>query len=196
MKRLSFMVAAFLVLCVCASPLYAGDLDGYTVVPVSNGVNKLTLDGHEAMAVRAWRENFNAHGFDVVTFYFRDRSDDGKTTWNLVPVFDQDDSRERDMLTVSGGADCQLHDFRLLQADGRRPVRLVLADRDMGDSYADGATVHFSYYELARNEDDSPGRPTLYFKAWKTTVAAHKYCDVNEALDKELHLGASSGASD
>lgn len=41
-------------------------------ISISNGVNRFVLDGREFLAFRAWRENFNAHGFDVVTLYVRD----------------------------------------------------------------------------------------------------------------------------
>ncbi|WP_157971367.1 hypothetical protein [Dyella sp. C9] len=168
-----------------------------TVIPINNGMNRLTLDGEEAVAFRAWRENFNAHGFDVISFYVRDKADDGASTWNLVPIFgsyENKDASERDLLTVGGGADCKLHDFRLVQSDGHGPMRLIVADRDLGASYADAATVHFSYFELAKNEDGVPGWPPLYFKLKKTTLAAQKYCDVDEALDTELHI-SSSGPS-
>lgn len=46
--------------------------DAYKVVAVSNGTNRLSLGGHDAMLIRAWRENFNAHGFDVISIFVRD----------------------------------------------------------------------------------------------------------------------------
>jgi hypothetical protein len=101
---------------------------------------------------------------------------------------------EREALRVSGGADCRLHDFRLLKPIGSNPVRLILADRDPGSSYADVANVHFSYFELAKNDDGDPGWPSLYFKLKDTKVSSHQYCDVDEALDKELHLKAADPA--
>ena len=70
-------------------------------------------------------------------------------------------------------------------------ARIVLADREITKSYADTDTVHFTYYELAKNETGLPGWPALYFKKIKTSVAKGKYCDVNDALNKELHLGVT-----
>lgn len=194
MAKASFWSAACGMVFACASALVAtsaGAAEGADVVRVDNGENRLTLDGQPALALRAWRENYNAHGFDVVTFYVRAK-DTGRASLQLVPLF-QADSKERYELTASGGADCQLSDFRLVQDSGKRSTRLIVAERDLGPSFADPATVHFTYYELARNADGTPGRPPLYFKAGSKVDSKQTYCDVNDAFDKELHLGRSSG---
>lgn len=174
----------------------AGTSAGLKPVLIDNGINQLTLLGEPAMAVRAWRENYNAHGFDVVSFYARDKATGEKAFWNLVPVFGQlakGDLAERLEITISGGADCVLHDFRLLRSDDDKRVVLVIAQRDMGDSFADPAPVHFTWYDLARNEDEAPGDPWLAFHQTRVTQASKAYCDVEDAFDKELHLGTSSG---
>ena len=179
-----------------ATSALAADGTGLKVFPVNNGVNQLTLLGEPAMAVRAWRENYNAHGFDVVSFYVRDKAAGEKAFWNLVPVFGQmakADASERLEITVGGGADCVLHDFRLLRSDDDKRAMLVIAQRDMGDSFADPAPVHFTWYDLAKNEDEAPGEPWLSFRQTRTTQATKPYCDVEEAFDKELHLGATGG---
>jgi len=186
-----WLAAALLVALGGIHTVQADELAGYKVVHLVNGPNKLRLQGHEVTAVMASRENFNAHGFTVVTFYLHDKGDDGKEDWQLLPVFEKQngEEHERQSVTISGGADCVLHDFRLLSASDGRPTLLIVADRDLGESYADDAAVHFDYYELAQNEDAVPGWPAFYFRAKRTTTAHAKYCDVNDAFDKELHLG-------
>lgn len=179
-----------------ATSTVAADSAGLKVLPVDNGVNQLTLLGEPAMAVRAWRENYNAHGFDVVSFYVRDKTAGEKAFWNLVPVFGQvakADASEHLEITVGGGADCVLHDFRLLHSDDDKRVMLVIAQRDMGDSFADAAPVHFTWYDLTKSEDEAPGEPWLSFRQTRTTQATKPYCDVEEAFDKELHLGTTGG---
>lgn len=163
------------------------------LVIVNNGSNTLDLGSHAVLAVRARRENYNAHGFDVVTFYFVRKGRSGDEL-NLVPIFGdwQDKDKERDAVTVGGGADCLLHDFRLIQAAGKRPARLIVAERDFGDSYVAPGTVHFTYYELAENAEETPGRPPLYFQASQRSDSRQKYCDVDEAFDRELHLDKGS----
>jgi hypothetical protein len=165
------------------------------LVLVPHGIHRLKLDGQVLLAVRARRENYNAHSFDVLSFY---TGEPGRPAdmLNLVPIFgaEQGKEKERYAITVSGGADCLLQDFRLVQASARQPARLVIAERDFGASFVAPGTVHFTYYALTRNTDQSPGRPALYFQASARTDSKQAYCDVNEAFDRELHLGRTSGA--
>jgi hypothetical protein len=169
---------------------HAASLARGSVIPINNGLNRFTLDGKKAFALKAWRENFNAHGFDVVSFYVRYDS-----KWNIVPLFGAYDNKheiEQDYLTIGGGADCMLHDFRLLKSSSNHTMRIIVADRELGGSYADPDTVHFSYYKLEKNLDGIFGQPLLYFNFKKATRAKRKYCDVNDAFNKELHLSDPS----
>ncbi|KAF1008283.1 MAG: hypothetical protein GAK28_01264 [Luteibacter sp.] len=191
MRLAPWLAAALFVTCAAQ----ADSVGAPRVIPVNNGPNDITLAGQPAMAMRAWRENFNAHGFDVISFYVRESSE-GKSTWNLVPVFSNspkggDD--EKLTIGVSGGADCTLHDFRLLRSADGKTETLVIAQRDAGESYADAALVHFTWYNLTKNEDGLVGYPALYFKQARETQAKKRYCDVNEAFQHELHFGKRSG---
>jgi hypothetical protein len=174
-------------------PAPATDAPPTGVLLIQNGPNRLTLAGKELLAVRGWRENFNAHGFDTVNFYLH--APDG--TWHLVPVMvpaAKGLPAEQAGVGASGGADCQLRDFRLIDARGGKPAQLILADREFGESFADAATLHFDYYELAENTEGVVGDPLYWFRHVKHVDAPKPYCDVNDAFDKELHLGPSSGA--
>lgn len=190
MRRPITLISALLI----SAPAFAA---GSTpkIIPVNNGPNTITLGGLPAMAMRAWRDNFNAHSFDVITFYVRS-SGDPKATWNLVPVFKKPDDKlddEKLNITAGGGADCTLDDFRLLRSADGKTETLVLAHRDFGESYADDAPVHFTWFNLTRNKDEDVGQPLLYFKEDRQTQSKKRYCDVNVAFDRELHLGEKSG---
>ena len=74
-----------------------------------------------------------------------------------MPLFDGDD--ERQFATVSGGADCTLHDLRLLPGKSGEPMTLVVADRALGESYADPNSVTFTWYALRTNADGDVGYP-------------------------------------
>jgi len=179
---------------------FAAAQAGYTLMPVHNGVNALKLRGYDAIAVRAWRENFNAHSFDVVTFFVHDGAAGRAQPWSLVPVFRRSErggngEQEQLHITTSGGADCLLHDFRLMLAQGGKPAILILANREAGTSYAADANVRFDYYVLTENIDGTPGYPKLSFRWQKSQPARAQYCDVNRAFDQELHLGTSSGTA-
>jgi len=163
---------------ILASPaLFATNADLFRP---GNGITPLHLlgDGTRAMMVVGHRENFNAHSFDVASLYVR--VDD---RWEIVPFFDAD--KEQDQLTTSGGADCVLHDFRLVRQGAHRPLGLVVADRDYGDSFVDVRPVTFRSYELIRNVDSRAGSPTWRFELRSTRVSVKPYCDVGEAFKEE-----------
>jgi len=162
-------------------------LDSYTVVKLHYGLNRVDFnnDGAEDLVVIARRENFNAHGFDVVTFYSNEpKAQPGSLA--IIPRFAKD--HEDLTLEVSGGADCMLHDFRLLKPKQGKEALLVVADRTLSNNFAEDNVVTFSYFKLEANAAEEPGRPVLYFNLIDKRPAKKKYCDVNEAFRSELGL--------
>jgi hypothetical protein len=145
-----------------------------------NGITELDLlgDGTPAMVIVGHRENFNAHSFDVVSLLLR--LDD---QWQVVPVYDAE--KELDSLTSSGGADCLLHDFRLVRRRAMSPLALVVADREFGDSFFAVRPVAFRVYELKRNQSSQPGAPRWSFQLRSTRMSSTAYCDVGEAFARE-----------
>lgn len=186
--RLWFL-AIILILCP-ASSTYAAQFDTYSVVNLSYGTNRVDFDnnGTEDLVVFARRENFNAHGFDVASFYFEQPQDGDKAkALGIVTIFDKD--KENFTLNVSGGADCLLNDFRLLQPKNGNQALLILATRKMSKSYYEENTVTFSYYQLENNSSGDIGFPSSYFKLSESHQAEGKYCDVSEAFRAKLGLG-------
>lgn len=171
-----------------------------SVIPLSNGLNTLllTTTPTPARAFLAHRDNANAHGFDVLTLYIEAPTRPGAPPqWQLVPAFDERDAERAKLprgehlnLTASGGADCRLHDFRLLAATASADAMLVLADRELGESFASPAPVTFRFFALRKNSDGMPGRPVYYFEFDHERKAAKAYCDVGDALQAELGLGS------
>jgi len=154
---------------------------------VSPGITtfKLTHEGSEATAVRMHRENYNAHGYDVV-FLYRSEVVAGTTGDHVPQILSHFDGDKEDLyLTKSGGADCVLHDFRLAPAHGNRDAIIVVADRPLGESFIDAGPVTFSVFRLRRNAMGIPGRPALYFERSDQRITKAKYCDVGEAFAKE-----------
>lgn len=174
-----------------ASSAVAGQFGNAHAVALTNGFNHVVLGGHEATVVVAERENFNAHGFVVATIYMVGPSDrsDGKVL-NIVPVFSSDpkDEYQRLYLVKGGGADCVLHDFRILASNHSAATWLIRAERDMKLSYADAEPVRFYFYRLKENKDGQIGRPPVYFEFDHRVDASKPYCDVDEAINKELSI--------
>jgi hypothetical protein len=173
------------------------ELATYKVVDLAYGVNLVDFGpiGTRGTVVLGWRENFNAHGFGVATFYLtglkgQTRGFQTGTMLGLVTIWD-DAKNSKEPLTVmtSGGADCVLHDFRLLVPSQHKPSLLILADRMMGDSYFEENSVGFKVYVLKQNADQVAGSPTNYFELIDQFVANRKYCDVEKAFHDELGVG-------
>jgi hypothetical protein len=169
-------------------------LDGYSVVPIKNGITQFDFGAHDTKGAKSRpgyivlsrRENFNAHGFDLANFYAFG-SGDGKGVLGTISFFDGD--KEKFEASASGGADCLLHDFRLLESKKGKPPLLIVADRDPGDSYADEAAVTFIYFRLVENTSEDIGRPNLFFDRLAVRKVKKKYCDVGRAFEVELGLG-------
>lgn len=186
-----FWYLAIIVVLVGASSTYAAPLDTYTVVKLSYGTNRVDFnnDGKEDLVVLARRENFNAHGFDVVSFYSEQPKDGNKPKiLGIISIFDKD--KEKSILEVSGGADCLLYDFRLLKPKNGNQTLLIFAARKLSEGYYEENTVTFSYYKLENNSSGDIGHPFTYFKLSEVQQAKAKYCDVNEAFRVELGLGS------
>lgn len=175
----------------------AVDLGTYKVVQLAYGINAVSFGpvGTQGTVVLGWRENFNAHGFGIGTFYLKAPKDAVPTGFpnddvlGLVTVWDDaKDSKEALTVTTSGGADCVLHDFRLLISTQHKPSLLVLADREMGETFVDKERVTFKTYTLMQNTEAMPGTPTFYFDLTDQRAAKLKYCDVEMAFQNELGL--------
>ena len=179
-------LALFSALALGVTSASALDLSGYSVVKLHPGLNNLdrAFGGHPLSVVIGHRENFNAHSFDVVTFYLWDR--DAAKGLDIVGLWDKD--KEALSLDVSGGADCLLHDFRLLWPNKGRTPLLVVADRPLLTTYVDNAPVTFKFYTLKQNTVGDLG-PAYWFDLAETQTSKAAYCDVGVALSRELGLG-------
>jgi hypothetical protein len=170
------------------------ELGSYKVAKLVNGVNAVDFGpaGTHGTVLLGWRENFNAHGFGVATFYL-------KNPKGAVSVLQRDDMlglvsvwdglKEELTVTTSGGADCVLRDFRLLISNQHKPSLLVLAVRKMDESYVEENSVTFKTYTLKQNIEQMPGPPTYYFDLTEQRTARRKYCDVEKAFHDELDIG-------
>ena len=165
-------------------------LNQMKVVHLNNGANAVDLDADKRadLIVVAWRENNNAHSYDLFTFYVNNPSA-REHPLNLVVVADSVGHRFSEVVRTEFGADCVLTDLRVLQPRAG-PDLLVIARRDFGDSYSDSLPVTFTVYRLAIFDEGVPGVPPLQFVRERTIRSKGKYCDVEHAFLTELGLGA------
>ena len=176
MKRTTSVISFAFALLAGVPAVAAGEL----VFRPGNGITSLDLigDGTQAMVVVGRRENFNAHSFDLASLYIRTH-----LQWQAVVLFDAE--KETEQLIAAGGADCMLHDFRFLRQGPHKPLELVVADRDYGDSFVDVRPVVFRIYSLTHNAEGLPGRPLWYYELRATRSSRKPYCDVGEAFRQE-----------
>lgn len=164
----------------------AMDVSDYSVVKLHPGLNNLdrAFAGHPVSVIIGHRENYDAHSFEVVTFYLWDR--DASKGLDIVGLWDKD--KEALSLQASGGADCLLHDFRFLWPHKGHAPLLVVATRPLLTSYVDNAPVTFKFYVLKQNTSGELG-PAFWFDLAETQTSKAAYCDVGVALSRELGLG-------
>src|SRR5205807_9566944 len=92
---------------------------GMEVLQLVNGSNSVDLDGNGQpdMVLVGWRENYNAHGSNIFTFYmwYTDEAYERypERRWYLVPFddvkwgyYEQSERREQASFTTGQGADC------------------------------------------------------------------------------------------
>lgn len=198
MCRLGFQLSFILV--TLSSAIAADAADKPVVVPLKVGINHIKLDGKPYTLVSAWLDNGNTHGYNVVNVFADPTSQEPGARMAAVPVLMPDPAdphvpREELRLLTSGGTDCTLINFRLFHNKKVKGTQLVIAERDFGGSYGATAPVHFSFYRLVdHSEDDNWGAP-LSFDFDHKTAAAKSYCDVDEALEKELGMPFVEGSS-
>jgi hypothetical protein len=159
------------------------------VVKLRNGLNAVDLDGdkHSDLVVMAHRENYNAHSYDLFTFYV-DNPADRDHPLNLVVFTDSSGVQNAESFGTSNGADCVVADLRLLQPR-TGPDLLVVGRRDFGESYADSMPVTFIVYSLAISDEGVFGIPPYQFTPDRTIRSRARYCDVGDAFRAELGLG-------
>ncbi|MGC4075991.1 MAG: hypothetical protein QM702_02950 [Rubrivivax sp.] len=163
------------------------------VLPLHYGANTITWPGAPGtvIAFLARRDNFNAHGFDVLSFYVEDsKGGENDAAWHLMSFYD--DHKEALELHAGGGADCLLRDFRLIVGGPSEPS-VVVAERDPGPDFVTPGQVSFRFYALRHNTARDAGWPPHYFERVRTVRSERRYCDVGEALSAELGLGGRGG---
>ena len=163
----------------------------FKIISFKNGQNSIDLnsDGIRDTVFKSFRNNgVSPHSSDVYSFYiFKPKSEYNiYDLWTIAQIFENpDDIEEKNDIETVVGADCILRDIRIAKTSDKKTY-LIVADRDRKLSYADDEPVGFEIYKLKENDESIPGWPDYYFEKSNSIKAKNEYCDVNEAMDKEL----------
>jgi len=154
---------------------------------IKNGITHIDLDGDgvEDLVVKGYVENVSPHSTDIYTFYIHKDSLPGSAISNLVRI--KQGSQFNYYVSTRRGADCCLRDIRLAKiSKDFSGLQLIIAERPLGWSYVAMETVTFTFYKLTLYSDT--GIPICLFEEYAKTHTKKKYCDVNDAFQKELGM--------
>ena len=126
--------------------------DEKEIIPEGVSYRDLDRDGTGEMIVKAWLDNFNAHGFYVVSFY--KKSDEGRLV--IIPFW-QDNKFINTFQTVQG-AECTVEDIYFENGT------IVISRKDSTIPVCEEGKTDRQYYSIKHNKDGTPGTPEWYFE--------------------------------
>jgi hypothetical protein len=163
----------------------APNLGRLTPIPLQTGVNRIaqfSSDGREARIVLAWRDNGNAHGYDVFLVLMPTKR--GGTDWNVVGLETGQSFSDEIRDAPHTGEDVATA-VRFVRR-GTKPL-VVMASRRIVESYPAPAETMIKVYELRRS-DGVPGTTIDYFAVTRQWKARERYCNAELALHDEVGL--------
>jgi hypothetical protein len=172
-----------------ARSLHLSDFAMFSLRPGVNRIAGFTADGREGLIVQGWRDNGNAHGFDV--FMVLAPTTVGGNDDNVVVFSPQDGWAPGDAGTSirddphTGEDSVRSVRFGHATANGRRETLAFVAERRIVYSYPAPARTRIQVMAL-RNRGDDPVGPVDYFEIRADFVTTRLYCDADVALHREL----------
>jgi hypothetical protein len=148
-----------------------------------NSVANFAVDGRDARIVRAWRDNGNAHGYDLFLVLMPTTA--GSADWNVVGFETGDEFSDQIRTQPHTGEDI-VKAVRFVRGPNGQPL-VAVATRTISEGYYDRAETTISIYELRRNEG-SFGTTQDYFAVARRWNAQKRYCNAELALRDELKL--------
>jgi hypothetical protein len=157
----------------------------------ANPVSRLAPDGRDGLIVLGWRENGNAHGYDLALVLLRDKAG---TPFKVVRVDRPGGAAWSDGITDDPhtGED-MVSSFRFARGriDGRPATLLLVATRDAGETIPDPSRVTFEIYAMEHAPE--VGTTPDHFRLIAKERSDGPYCNADMALARrfDLPLGAS-----
>ena len=162
-----------------------------TPIPLHLGLNKvakLTPEGRDGVITMAWRDNGNAHGFNVFTVMVHEAEAPPGEEWTVASFFDGDNETLTETDAPHTTED-YVRSIRFIR--GATGTLAIIAARDIfgENGMVDKSAVAFTVFKLTRRPDNDPlGRPHHYFERVAAWVSEKRYCNSETALAVELGL--------
>jgi hypothetical protein len=178
-------------------PAHAAEpaLTDISVIPVRDGINtikRFAADSRTAIIVRAWRDNGNAHGYDVYLVLLPTRADNGTNHWTGEVAFDNGKDALEDIVSASpfdGERVLGTVLFARAKLDGVPATVMVRADlgETTSGALADHAPVEISVYRLENPGIDVGTTPDVFHLISKIHPNG-RFCNADMALATVLHI--------
>ena len=169
-------------------------LSGLTPISLKAGINSVpqfAADGRDATILLGWRDNGNAHGYDlfVVTLPSRLGGKDAQVVGVDADGGFADSVSDR---PHAGEDMVRAVRFARGQVDGKPATLLLTATRATTESYYDPVPVDFVAYRLQRAEG-GPGTTLDYFAPIAKFRSRTPYCNAEIALATAFNLPLRAG---
>jgi hypothetical protein len=162
-----------------------------TPIPLQSGINnipRLTPDGRDGLIILAWRDNGNAHGYDVALVL----TQGGRGgPWNVVRrngLAGQTDQGSDEITDEPHTGEDMVKAFRFARGrvDGDSATLLLTATRDTAESIPSPSRVIFDVYRL----DSAPdvGTTPDHFTPILHDRSASSYCNADLALSQRFGI--------
>jgi hypothetical protein len=187
MRTLSMILAPLALSLAATAP--AQDFSGVAPIPLHAGLNTIPNfagDGRAAQIVLAWRDNGNAHGYDTFTIMVEGRK--GGRNWNAVGI-EHGDRFTDSVRDEPFDGEYMVGSVRFLHAQigGRRTTLMVMANRQVVNSYVEPALTRIEIFAL-RKSGGIPGTTPDYFARIGQRQTSMRYCNAEMALQTELRI--------
>ncbi len=163
-------------------------------MPLQSGVNRIPAfapDGREGIVVLGWRDNGNAHGYDLALVLLQG----GRCSpWNVVRregagrQGDRDDPGGDAITDSPHTGEDAVRAFRFAQGrvDGKPATLLLVATRDQEGAIPDPSRVTFDVYRLEHGPD--VGTTPDHFTPILRDRSPGAYCNADMALSRRFGL--------
>ncbi len=133
---------------------------------IPEGITEIDFDGDgtKEIIVKAWRGNFNAHGFYMISVY---KEDGGRLL--LIP------NHDNPIFRTLHTADCTARDYFFLKQSNNIHLIEVMPQNSQTRFFVSG---------LFENKQGIPGWAEWYFEPLHTHSSNKKYCNLLEALNE------------
>jgi hypothetical protein len=189
MRKIVIVVTVCAFFATFPSQAAAPNISDITPIPLLSGVNRIpafATDGREAMVVLGWRENGNAHSYDLGLVLIPGGNGG---PWNVVLIESMGDNKRSDVITdVPHTGDDMVKAFRFARGkvNGKPATLLLTATRDQELSIPEPSRVTFDVYRLEHEPD--VGTTPDHFSLIVRDRSEGNFCNADMALSRRFNL--------